>query len=1653
MKKFILFIFAIGLTMSFAIAQDNAKITNHKAPDNDAKAIHNAEVVTEDLYITGDNIITFTLTFESPDVEYADGFSMTFPDGVTINEEGTSTAISNAGINAIDGQTVSWGDMGGGSGWGGISYSEPRVFDVSITVDGTISGNIDVDWLLIGDGFGADPHSAEGIVTINPALDYDMAISEIGFPGTISYNETVEPTATVNNLGNNDADFTITMSVTNADEVEIYSEDLLLENFVAGASETIEFGEFFYAIPGEYTVNASIDYALDENTENNVLEQSLTITGFGDGWVHAEGTIPAASYLGASAKHENNLYILGGNTASENNNEVSIYDVINETWSAGSPLPASSISGQAVTVGDIIYMARGIDVEEASADFWAYDIIGDEWTTLASIPEGRTWGSLTAVGDNIYFVGGRNATDAVADVYKYDITTDEWSTATSTPRPAWGGSLTSLDGKLFYFLGLDASDLIGEVLIGEINETDANDITWTTINSFPGSAVYKFVARPFSENEIIFTGGNDGAGDSFWHGIPDTWLYNIDTDSWEQLADKNNAVNAHGGEVFNVGNDKKFVIASGYNSPDNVTGVEYYLKAEYETHIDPTERDFIIDEANDVFTTIFWMGAESVVTINDGTTDLIEDTDYEIVDNNNGTATLTVFGTYLSSVLSDPADEDLVLEITFDNADIAVFTVHPAVLSVVSVDPIDDMTILMGTEFADLILPANVNVHLNNLDELVVDITWLEGDYDPQTPGVQTLYGDLDLGTIENPDNLQAMIELYVEYVANTIIEDFDEHEAGSGNIPPYWDAERFYIFEAGGVDDSQRLSANLYGTTYNQGYWETPIINIGSNPKFNFMYRIVDWSEYPETPTPAENALLEFYVSTDLGETFELVHTIDENNHTVTTDYAYDEVDMSSYVDDHVIIRMEGSRIDGDFYADFDNLMIGTFYTTSFNVVNDATEPIENAEVSIYLLGETEAAFVGYTDVNGDVSFELSDETDYTYEITSFGYIDQSDNFTISGADQHFDIVLDPIPTYSVEGFVKTNDTPDDVFIEGALIEMEGYDNYSTTTDVDGYFMLPEVFEGMYDITISYPGYESYTDNLNIDVNLDLGEIVLVEIIEDPYALMVDVDHVAQEALFSWNSAEPWAESFEDGVMPEGWDQIITNTGSGAVGDFTWQITGEVTFSEGGITPQDGDYQAFIMWSYDHQDEWLITPEFTAPQGDLVFWYYGTNGSTNGDNYYVKISTDGGDSWDIVWNASDLPEGENYYDVPAIIDLSAYTGQDIHIAWNNVDGDGEGLWFAWAIDNISVGDMKIDVKDLMHVSNSEPKTGKNHAAKDGLFRKTVNPEDVLPLDRSAKEFLGFNVFLDGSDTPENSELIPEDIPEFIFSDLTVGMHTAGVEAVFSTGTSNTVETDFEVLDTYEVTFAVAGDGNGALNAEVDGDAIVSGDIVPDGSEVLFTAVPDEGFMVKEWTHNGDIVDGHTDPTFSVSNINADTHVTVEFEEIPVYYTVDFSVVQVDGETNGTLTATVDDEAISSGDQVLEESDVLFTANPDEGYIVKEWKLNDVIVADFTELTFSVTGLNEDINVTVEFMLETSVFNPSLADLNAFPNPFSDNIFIENAENINRVIITNILGQRVMDITLKDDNTINTSELNKGVYLVTFEAVSGEKVVLRMVKH
>jgi hypothetical protein len=84
-------------------------------------------------------------------------------------------------------------------------------------------------------------------------------------------------------------------------------------------------------------------------------------------------------------------------------------------------------------------------------------------------------------------------------------------------------------------------------------------------------------------------------------------------------------------------------------------------------------------------------------------------------------------------------------------------------VNIISVSELAPFEVLLGTVFADLVLPESVTVTLDNLSTTSLDINWIEGEYDGSTLGTYTIFGDLVLtGEIYNPENLQAEITLFV---------------------------------------------------------------------------------------------------------------------------------------------------------------------------------------------------------------------------------------------------------------------------------------------------------------------------------------------------------------------------------------------------------------------------------------------------------------------------------------------------------------------------------------------------------------------------------------------------------------------------------------------------------------------------------------------------------------------------------------------------------------------------------------------------------------------------------------------------------------------------------------------------------------------------
>jgi hypothetical protein len=216
-------------------------------------------------------------------------------------------------------------------------------------------------------------------------------------------------------------------------------------------------------------------------------------------------------------------------------------------------------------------------------------------------------------------------------------------------------------------------------------------------------------------------------------------------------------------------------------------------------------------------------------------------------------------------------------------------------------------------------------------------------------------------------------------------------------------------------------------------------------------------------------------------------------------------------------------------------------------------------------------------------------------------------------------------------------------------------------------------------------------------------------------------------------------------------------------------------------------------------------------------------------------------------------------------------------------------------------------------------------------------------------------------------------VKEWTYNTSPVADNTSETYTVANLGEAINVTVEFEIIPYYTVNFSVVS-GSGSITAKADGVSIADGDNVAGRSELVFKASPGTNNRVSQWTHNGTTVENNVSNSYTISSLEGAADVTVKFETIPSYQ-VNFAV----NGGNGTLNASVNEENISSGDNVYEGSDVRFVAMPDEKYRVKEWVYNSSPISGLKNTKYTLYSIGETADISVEFekYLHLLTFNVS----------------------------------------------------------------------------
>jgi choice-of-anchor B domain-containing protein len=149
--------------------------------------------------------------------------------------------------------------------------------------------------------------------------------------------------------------------------------------------------------------------------------------------------------------------------------------------------------------------------------------------------------------------------------------------------------------------------------------------------------------------------------------------------------------------------------------------------------------------------------------------------------------------------------------------------------------------------------------------------------------------------------------------------------------------------------------------------------------------------------------------------------------------------------------------------------------------MVRDAQTSVPVASANVSLIGTTafDVTLLGGSYGTGHVQAGT-----YSVQVTAPGYFPTVVDgvVLVNGEVTMLDIELDPLPNYRVEGNVRTMNTAEPV--EGATVRLEGEDyTASMTTDVNGDFTFPVVYEDIYTVTVGRWGWATACP-ANITVN-----------------------------------------------------------------------------------------------------------------------------------------------------------------------------------------------------------------------------------------------------------------------------------------------------------------------------------------------------------------------------------------------------------------------------------------------------------------------------------------------------------------------------------------------------------------------------------------
>jgi hypothetical protein len=441
---------------------------------------------------------------------------------------------------------------------------------------------------------------------------------------------------------------------------------------------------------------------------------------------------------------------------------------------------------------------------------------------------------------------------------------------------------------------------------------------------------------------------------------------------------------------------------------------------------------------------------------------------------------------------------------------------------------------------------------------------------------------------------------------------------------------------------------------------------------------------------------------------------------------------------------------------------------------------------------------FTTYSDPQGFFRFNHLPAGTYDIEFTAFGHHPLTmEAQVIGGQTTQAGATLTPIPAFTVSGQVTGNDG---LHPAGAAISLSGYADYSALTAEDGSFSIDNVFEGTYALSVTAEGYDTHEQGaLPVEAPVHL-EITLTETLGAPIRLDVNIDdHPNGQALFSWDQA--------------GLVKLSQHDGTGSPNAF-FQTNQRVY---GTVFNLENYPDAVISYIDFHHMQWGQPDNIYPYTVYVVNWQtFEILGSTGTLNTTVV------DGWEEMVGMGSLEVG-GLQQVAILIHPQGHTSSDAYPCITGDSNGPSGLSLTAPLSNLqdytlngpAMGDFLINLwittaetgKELIQAAGLTAAPALPQPTRKGMDAPSSHATLSQQVEKSNpghKSPRTYHVFLDGLMVEENYTH-----NTLMFDDLSEGSYTAGVQRVYTTGLSEIVTIDFDMV--YDVSGQLAITTNSGL--------------------------------------------------------------------------------------------------------------------------------------------------------------------------------------------------------------------------------------------------